>query len=120
MPTVIKDFEIGQVIIESVIGTTLLLIILKAIFYLLVILWMKVWVDHSLHESLICRESYNTTANCKKLFHKNVKSGQFLFKVINVKWVKKAATQNVELKVIDFLGLEHTFSKELKVSGGKL
>jgi hypothetical protein len=108
-----KNLQKGQAILEMIFSWWLLLIVIKGLFYLFIFLWMKLWSEHNLHESIICNESQKNYLFCKRDFENNFKKGQFLFKTKDVKWKKTLKSNLATVKVQDFLGFTHTFQKKI-------
>lgn len=114
-----KDLQNGQAILEMIFSWWLFLIVLKGLFCLFIFLWMKLWSEHNLHESIICKESQKSHFFCKRDFENNFKKGQFLFKTKEVTWKKTLKLNLALVKVQDFLGFTHTFQKKIYFTSKK-
>lgn len=110
----------GQILIESLASVILILGSFNFTFYLIVFFWMKLWSEHNLYESLICRESRQSHQSCKQFFMSNFKKGQFLFKVKNIVWKKSAGLQSATINVQDVTGRQYQFTRKLTVNGVRL
>jgi hypothetical protein len=116
----IKFKQNGQAVLESLFTGSLIAAALNFTFYLIVFFWMKLWSSYTLYESLICRESRKSSRFCEMNFRKKFKQGQFLFKVKKIVWKKTLTHQSAKLTVEDIFGIQHTSSKRVTVSMGKL